>query len=103
MHSKYIHDGCHVNKEGVKHYYLDGKLHRENGPAIEYPDNSPWWFINDEFRPEDEISLEQNTSSKFWYLNGQRIDPKKAIEDFNLRQKYPELIASILIHLVHDL
>lgn len=98
----YMHDGCHINEEGVKHYYLNDKLHREDGPAIEYPDDSPWWFINDEYRPNDDMPNESIINSKFWYLNGQRINPEEAINDSNLKQKYPELIASILIHLVHE-
>ncbi len=39
---------------GVKHYYLNNKHHRLDGPAIEYPNDYPGfpnykaWFINGE-------------------------------------------------------
>ncbi len=36
----------YVRTDGVKEWYLDGKLHREDGPAIEYPDGSKEWFLN---------------------------------------------------------
>lgn len=31
-------------------YYFNGKLHREDGPAVEWPaesENIKWWFIDD--------------------------------------------------------
>lgn len=31
---------------GVKEWYLNGKRHREDGPAIEYPDGSKEWWEN---------------------------------------------------------
>ena len=30
----------------VKYWYKNDKLHRENGPAIEYFDGSKYWYIN---------------------------------------------------------
>ena len=32
--------------DGTKHWYLNGKLHREDGPAIEYADGSKAWWLN---------------------------------------------------------
>ena len=34
---------------GTKRWYLNGKLHREDGPAIEYIDSSKAWYLNGRF------------------------------------------------------
>jgi hypothetical protein len=31
-----------------KEWYINGQLHREDGPAIEYIDGSKSWYINGE-------------------------------------------------------
>ena len=35
-----------VDSSGTKHYYLNNKRNREDGPAIEYVDGTKCWFIN---------------------------------------------------------
>ena len=32
---------------GDKHWYLNGKLHREDGPAIERSNGDKYWYLND--------------------------------------------------------
>ena len=31
---------------GDKYWYLNGKLHREDGPAVEYANGSKFWYLN---------------------------------------------------------
>ena len=35
-----------VTRFGNKHWYLNGKLHRENGPAVECINGDKWWFLS---------------------------------------------------------
>ena len=35
-----------VYEDGAKFWYLNGQLHREDGPAIEYADGDKIWYIN---------------------------------------------------------
>jgi len=35
-------------------WYLNGKRHREDGPAIEHSNGDREWWINDERMPEEE-------------------------------------------------
>src|SRR3972149_9837764 len=37
---------CVTSQDGIKSWYLNGKLHREDGPAIEWPDGSKVWYLN---------------------------------------------------------
>ena len=38
--------GVHITKAGSKHYFLKGKRHREDGPAIDYADGHKEWFLH---------------------------------------------------------
>ena len=35
-----------IDKNGNKFYYVNNKLHREDGPAIEYTNGGKEWYIN---------------------------------------------------------
>ena len=39
---------CTTDAYGTKSWYIQGKLHREDGPAIEYANGTKGWFINGE-------------------------------------------------------
>ena len=36
-----------VYPNGTKYWYLNGKFHREDGPAIECANGTKYWFLND--------------------------------------------------------
>jgi hypothetical protein len=45
-----------VDEFGTKWTFLDGKYHREGGPAVEYPNGTKSWYLNGErFSFEDYI------------------------------------------------
>jgi hypothetical protein len=43
-----------VYADGDKAWFLNGKRHREDGPAIEWADGDKCWFLNDERLTEEE-------------------------------------------------
>jgi len=59
-----------VNSDGSKEWYLNGKLHREDGPAIEYADGTKTWYLNDQLHREDGPAIEWADGTKSWFLNG---------------------------------
>jgi hypothetical protein len=58
---------------GNKYWYLNGKLHREDGPAIEWVDGTKSWYLNDELHREDGPAIEGACGTKSWYLNGEYL------------------------------
>ena len=58
--------------DGTKEWWLDGKRHRTEGPAIEYPDGSKSWWVNGKKHRTDGPAIECADGSKCWYLNGKR-------------------------------
>ena len=37
-----------IGPTGIKRWTLNGTLHREDGPAVEYPDGRKAWYLNNE-------------------------------------------------------
>jgi hypothetical protein len=58
-----------IDEYGTKRWYLNGKLHREDGPAIEGSDGSKW-YINDKLHREDGPVIEYANGTTCWYLDG---------------------------------
>ena len=59
--------------DGSKLWYLNGKCHREDGPAIEYPDGNKYWYLNGKLHREDGPAIEGSDGSKDWYLNNKEL------------------------------
>jgi hypothetical protein len=58
---------------GSKFWYLNDELHREAGPAIEYPSGTKEWFLNGKRHREDGPAIEYPSGDKYWYLNGKYV------------------------------
>jgi len=58
---------------GDKYWYLDGKLHREDGPAVEYADGTKWWYLDGKRHREDGPAIERANGPKSWWLNGKLV------------------------------
>ena len=50
-----------VYEDGNKHWYLNGKLHREDGAAIEYSNGDKVWYLNGEKLTEKEFNKRTKT------------------------------------------
>ena len=61
-----------VYANGTKHWHLNGKRHREDGPALEFASGHKEWFLNDQRHREDGPAIEYANGNKFWFLNDQR-------------------------------
>ena len=62
-----------VSYEGNKYWYLNGKQHREDGPAIELANGDKYWYLNGKLHREDGPAIETANGYKFWYLNGNQL------------------------------
>jgi hypothetical protein len=61
-----------VFDNGNRYWYLNGKLHREDGPAVETYDGSRYWWLNGKQHREDGPAIEYAGGTRCWYLNGKR-------------------------------
>jgi hypothetical protein len=68
--SGYIKYEVHVYANGNKCWYLNDKLHREDGPAVEHADGDKSWYLNGKLHREDGPAIEYRNGYKSWYLEG---------------------------------
>ena len=57
----------------IRWYNEKGKLHREDGPAIEWADGSKEWFLKGRIHREDGPAIEWANGYKAWYLNDKML------------------------------
>ena len=69
-----------VSDIGTKRWYLDGKLHRVDGPAVEWADGSKYWFLNDKLHRVDGPAVEGFDGGKSWYLDGKCLTQAQWLE-----------------------
>lgn len=62
-----------VYSDGSKYWYLEGKPHREDGPAVEHSDGSKIWSLNGKLHREDGPAVEYSDGHKAWYLEGKNL------------------------------
>ena len=64
------YDKKETDKYGTIRYFLNGKLHRNDGPAIEWAYVSKEWWINGQRHRIDGPAIEWDDGYKEWYING---------------------------------
>ena len=62
-----------VDDNGTKEWYLDGKRHRVDGPAIEFANGSKYWYQDNKLHRIDGPAIEDSDGSKYWYLDGNKL------------------------------
>ena len=81
---KHREDGPAIEyANGYKSWYINGELHREDGPAIEYSDGDKYWFINGERHREDGPAIENANGTKYWYLSGVKCTEEEHYNKLN--------------------
>ena len=68
---------------GAKEWFLNGKLHREDGPAIENPNGEKLWYLHGNLHREDGPAIEWPNGIKFWYLNAGLVTWKEVFRNAN--------------------
>ena len=68
-----------VHNNGDKLWYQNGKLHRLDGPAVEWSDGDKFWYQNGKRHRLDGPAIEWATGSKAWYIEGKELTE----EEFN--------------------
>ena len=62
-----------VFADGDKAWLLNGKLHREDGPAVEYVDGGKEWCLNGKLHRLDGPAVKRADGTKEWYLDGKQL------------------------------
>jgi len=60
-----------VDADGTKKWWLNGKLHREDGPAVERPNGTRVWCLDGKRHRVGGPAHEFPNGTKIWYLHGE--------------------------------
>ena len=80
--SKY-RQGKYIDPKGVERWFKDGKLHREDGPAVIESDGSEYWHKDGKFHREDGPAVIANNGIKDYYLNDNLIKEEDYLKVLN--------------------
>jgi hypothetical protein len=67
--------------DGGKEWRLNGRYHREGGPAIEWVNGDKSWYLNGKRHREDGPAVDYVSGHKEWWLNGEQLTEK----EFNIK------------------
>lgn len=56
--------------DGTKHWYKNGKFHRDDGPAVIAPEGTKKWYQNGRLHRDDGPAVIHYNGTKEWYQNG---------------------------------
>ena len=73
--------------DDAKYWFLNGKIHRTDGPAIEWSNGTKSWYLNNKLHREDGPALERADGAKEWWLNGIEYTE----DEFNKRTQVKEM------------
>jgi|SRR5579859_2184614 len=67
---------CKTNSFGDKFWFLDSRLHREDGPAVEYANGYKAWYLRGQRHRINGPAVEHGNGNKEWYVYGKchRLD-----------------------------
>ena len=60
-------------RDGNKRWVRNGQLHRVDGPAVMYAKGSMEWFLDGVLHREDGPAIEYANGTKYWYLRGVKV------------------------------
>ena len=72
-----------VLTDGSKMWWLNGNLHRIDGPAVERADGTKEWWLNGQFHRSDGPAVEWANGSTEWRLNGKAISWQELFHQAN--------------------
>ena len=81
-----------IRSDGRKFWFLNDKLHREDGPAAEESDGEKVWYLHGELHREDGPAVESPDGQKQWYLHGKEVSWEQVFR----QAKTPEIELRIL-------
>ena len=65
-----MENGMHEDRYGTRIWWLDGKRHRTDGPAAEWPDGTRKWYRFGKLHREDGPAVERANGTRAWWVDG---------------------------------
>jgi hypothetical protein len=66
-----------IDSDGTQYWYKDGNLHREDGPAYIRPDGTQAWFKDGNRHRDDGPAIIWQDGSQSWFKDGKQYTQKE--------------------------
>lgn len=87
--------GVVKDKYGTIAHYVDGKIHRDDGAAIEWADGFKEWYMHDVRHRKDGPAIEYSNGGKVWYFNGECY----GLDDDFTNESWVAFLATLKFHI----
>jgi|JI9StandDraft_1071089.scaffolds.fasta_scaffold305099_1 hypothetical protein len=77
--------GIVLDTDGTKSWYMNGNLHREDGPAVEWGDGDKWWYIDGLYRGNNKCIF------TFYQPSDYLGKDKTNVIDVDFHERYPKV------------
>ena len=74
-----------VYSDGSKEYFLNGKLHKEDGPAVEYTNGYKAWYKNGKPYNENGPVVIHPNGDKEYFVNKEEVKQEITVNGFTYR------------------
>jgi hypothetical protein len=64
---------AYIRAAGYRAWWLNGKRHREDGPAVIWASGTQEWWLNDKLHREDGPARIYANGTQEWWLNGKEV------------------------------
>jgi hypothetical protein len=81
--------------DGVTYWYLNGKLHREDGPAADFASGTKFWYLHGKRHREDGPANQFANGAKWWYLDDVRLTEEEFTKKIKNKKFTVSEIASL--------
>ena len=71
---------CEIDADGNKEWFLNGELHREDGPAIEFANGNKAWYLHGKYHREDGPAFEGTSGWHRWCLEDEEVEPETLVD-----------------------
>lgn len=85
------------DKSGNKRWYIAGKLHRIDGPAVEYANGSKAWYLAGRLHRVDGPAIEWVSGGVGWYLDGKLLTKEEWFNSLSPGKKEKALFSEFFI------
>jgi len=62
-----------IDEHGTKFWYFNNQLHRDDNPAVEYPNGDKTWYLYGKLHRLNGPAIEWANIAKAWWYHGKRI------------------------------
>jgi hypothetical protein len=89
-------DNPEIDEYGTKFWHHHGKYHRDDGPAIEWPDGDMWWYKHGLRHRDDGPAVERVNGPKEWWLNDRYLTFDQWLDKVDISDE-----AKVMMKLTH--